>query len=225
VPYRDPERRRQAQRAYRAANPEKIAALEESRREKKREYMRRYNAENRDLIAARRALRGEAIRAQQRIYRTENAEKVRDIKRRWRENNRERVRECDRLWKAENLEKVKEQRRRHYWLHRDAYLEKEALRRAAGYQREWRSKNLEKARECERASRTRNRNGRLAYAKRYHAQRYHEFADRKRAREIARKLAQGLGVKIEHVPPHLLEAKLLQVRVLREVKVKWNSRA
>lgn len=224
MPHKDPaaakayrERTREARlarsREWWAAN-----ANDPERRERRREYMREYNEANKDALAEKRRADCDARRERDRLYRLNNPDKVRESKRRWRLANREEVEAYNREWRESNPDKVREQRKRYYWSRRDEHLAKQAARRAAGYHRERRLANLEKALASERASRRRHRAKRNERARRYHHLNYERFAVRKRTREIQRSLAKSLSVRIDDVPPSLIEAKLAHVRTLRFIK-------
>ena len=91
MPYKDPEKQREANRKWNAANAEK-----------ERERKRKWKAAN-----------PERIREAKRKYEAANPEKVREAKEKWRAANREQAREATRKWRAENLEKVRETKRKY----------------------------------------------------------------------------------------------------------------
>lgn len=107
-------RKKEYDKAYRAANPERFrkqnnerqrrfyAANSERLREESRERMRVYAAENRDKL-----------REYSRTYRAKNREKVRDYGRKYKEANREKSREACRTYHAKNRERVSAGRARY----------------------------------------------------------------------------------------------------------------
>jgi len=91
MPYKDPEKQREANRKWNAVNLEK-------ERERKRKWA---------------AANAEKIKEANRKYEAANPEKVRETKEKWRAANREKAREASRKWEAENREKVRETKRKY----------------------------------------------------------------------------------------------------------------
>jgi len=96
------ERRREQQRAWRAANPERARAQGQAWRaanpERARAQWRAWRAAN-----------SERVRAQGQAWRAANPERVRERDRAWRAANPERVRAQGQAWRAANPERVRAQ--------------------------------------------------------------------------------------------------------------------
>ena len=91
MPYKDPEKQREANRKWNAVNLEK-------ERERKRKWA---------------AANPEKIKEANRKNEAANPERVREAKEKWRAANREKAREASRKWEAENREKVRETKRKY----------------------------------------------------------------------------------------------------------------
>jgi 5-methylcytosine-specific restriction endonuclease McrA len=108
------ERKREADRAWRAANPEKVREADRAWRAanpgKVREARRAWRATNaekvREAKRKRYAANPEKVREAERKRYAANPEKVREADRAWRAANPEKVREADRAWRAANPEKL-----------------------------------------------------------------------------------------------------------------------
>ena len=106
MPYKDPEKQREANRKWNAANAEK-------ERERKRKWKAANPEKVREANRKYEAANPERIREAKRKYEAANPEKVREAKEKWRAANREQAREATRKWRAENLEKVRETKRKY----------------------------------------------------------------------------------------------------------------
>ena len=106
MPYKDPEKKRELNRKWVAANPERVR--ESNRKwvaanpEKKRESNRKWVAANR-----------ERVREISRKYRAANPEKKRESNRKWYAANSKKQREVTRKWVAANPERVRETNRKY----------------------------------------------------------------------------------------------------------------
>lgn len=121
---RDREKAREAERKYRAANLEKVRAVQaESKRkaraknpEAARAYKRAFYAKHRERIREHAnesyPLRAAKEREASRIYRLANPEKTKSAGRKWREANRAKVKASRRAWYEANQPLVKASRRR-----------------------------------------------------------------------------------------------------------------
>ena len=180
MPYKDPEKRREFLKRWRAKNREKVNAQRRKRwQERKRlrvvltpltrtecqvylDRLQRRKAATRDVecraCAERAREREEAKRRKlerAREWKKANPEKVREYKRKWREKNREKLREQ----KQAHREKVREQKRKWRQAHPEKVREQERKRRQAHPEKErerkrkWRQAHPEKVREQQRKRR------------------------------------------------------------------------
>lgn len=120
MPYKDPEKQRAAQKAWRERNSERIAATYktwyERNCEQKAANGKAYRERNRGRIAARRKAyrerNRERIAASKKAYRENNREREAAQKKAWRKRNSERIAATKKAWKERNPELIQETRRR-----------------------------------------------------------------------------------------------------------------
>tara|TARA_R110002096_G_scaffold258381_1_gene451931 strand:+ start:111 stop:764 length:654 start_codon:yes stop_codon:yes gene_type:complete len=105
MPYKDPEKAREFNRKWRAANPEK-----------QREYHKKYRAANPEKLKETKkkwyAANPEKGREANRKWRAANPEKKKELNRKWYAANSEKAREFNRKWRAANPEKARETNRK-----------------------------------------------------------------------------------------------------------------
>jgi hypothetical protein len=119
VAYKDPERKKAAQKAYRERNRELIAARAKARRklnpekrnrEKERAYAKAYRERNPDKVKAAYKAWCKANREQKaaadKAWREANREKVAAVHKAWLERNEDRVRKNKNAWRKKNQEKA-----------------------------------------------------------------------------------------------------------------------
>ena len=137
-------RKRERNRKYYKANPEKVKEMKrkwrEANPEKMKDYIRKYCEANPEKVRERRRKYYEAnvekTKEKCRKYCEANPEKVREMKRKWREANPEKVREYKRKYREANPDKLRETYRK--WCEANPERVVEILRKNS---RKWRAKN------------------------------------------------------------------------------------
>jgi hypothetical protein len=142
VAYKDPEKKKATEKAYRERNRERVAAVAKAWYERNREQ----------ALAVRKAWRErnrEQKAAADKAWRERNRERKAAVAKAWAERNRERKAETDKAWRELNRERAAAVRKA--WAERNP-------ERAAAASKAWRERNPERVAERGRRRRCRERN-------------------------------------------------------------------
>jgi chromosome segregation ATPase len=134
MPYKDPEKKKAYDKAYREATREERKAQQKTYREANREKKKAYRKANSEAIrekrkAYRKANR-EAIKEKNKAYYEANREKIKEMEKAYREANREAIREKKKAYHEANPEKKKAQDKAYRETNREKVVIKERRRRA-----------------------------------------------------------------------------------------------
>ena len=121
--WKDPEKKKAWNKAYRKKNKEKIKARKKAYRQEKKEEIKAYNK-------AYRKENEERMKARDKAYREENKEKIKASNKAYRKENEESMKARDKAYKEENKEKIKAQDKAYREANKDRYSAYSAKRRA-----------------------------------------------------------------------------------------------
>jgi len=214
MPYKDPEKRKECKRksnkAYRERNLEELRA-------KARERWARDNPPK-PKKPKKPARTHEERLAYQRAYYQANKEKCKELNKKWVANNKERMREIVKNWQENNPERYKELRQKY----RSENKEKIRVYAREGARRRF-AENPEKVRAQRQAVKAKliakDPEGYLEKRRQYIRTSSKKLVAETRDNYIAHLLAKSSGHRLHtsDIPKELIEAKRLQLHIMREV--------
>jgi hypothetical protein len=194
MPFKDPEKKKEYDRKYKAENRERI-------NQKLREHYAKHRAHPRVLLSP------EQRRANQLAsYKKSNAKNKEKLKQ-YRQDNKEKISEYTKKYYARNKEAVCERSKKHYEANKATILVKH---------KEWREANADRHKQTSKEWREANKEHLSEKRREYQP----EWAlKRKDSLSYAKQnLRRGTNLRNKDIPIQLAEAKRLQLQIQRELK-------